>query len=126
MAIYFATFRYHGLTISVSFRFELDDHISVSNDTEKIKDKEDDSESAMEDREMPLSLKKVYLIYQQASQHIHDIKFIIQLLTTTEEYDNTEELQKKIIRYKYTERILYFCFHINSFQCVPGSAEIDC
>ncbi|XP_032664948.1 U3 small nucleolar RNA-associated protein 6 homolog [Odontomachus brunneus] len=79
-----------------AFRFELDDYVSPSNDAAKTEDQEDDSESAAEDREVPLSLDKAYLIYQQASEHIRDIKFIIQLLTITEEYDNTEKLQKKI------------------------------
>ncbi|XP_019699148.1 U3 small nucleolar RNA-associated protein 6 homolog isoform X2 [Harpegnathos saltator] len=79
-----------------AFRLELDDYVSVSKDTENTENQEDNL-SISEENEMPLSSKKAYVIYQQASEYIHDIKFIIKLLTVTEEHDNTEELQMKIV-----------------------------
>lgn len=77
--------------------------MSASNNTENAENQEDNSALMVNDNEMPLPLKKAYLIYQQAVQHINDIKFIIKLLTITEEYANTEKLQKKIIRYTYSD-----------------------
>lgn len=91
-------------------RLELDEYISTYNNTENTGDQEDNSTLTAEENEIPLPLKKAYLIYQQASEHIRDIKFIIHLLNIIEKYDNTENLQKKITRYKYMERMLKLFF----------------
>ncbi|EFN79056.1 U3 small nucleolar RNA-associated protein 6 homolog [Harpegnathos saltator] len=80
-----------------AFRLELNDHISVSNNAENAENQEDNSASTVDDNEMPLALKRAYVIYQQAVERVNDIKFIIELLKITEKYNNTEKLQKKII-----------------------------
>lgn len=96
-------------------RLELNDYVSVSNNTENAENQEDNPASTVNGNEMPLPLKKAYQIYQQAVQRINDIKFIIKLLTITEEYANTEKLQKKIVRYKYSDatNVMYFPFQVN-------------
>ncbi|RLU26381.1 hypothetical protein DMN91_000175 [Ooceraea biroi] len=82
-----------------AFRLELDDRLPVnSNNTENAENREDNSASmAVDDNELPLSLKRAYVIYQQAFECVKDIKFIMELLNVTKEYDDTEKLQKKII-----------------------------
>ncbi|XP_012267956.2 U3 small nucleolar RNA-associated protein 6 homolog [Athalia rosae] len=50
-----------------------------------------------EDEDMPIELKRAYVIYLQAFKRIKDIKFIIDLLNITKEYDNTEKIQNKIV-----------------------------
>lgn len=92
--------QYHCLTASIGFtcRLELNDYISVSNNTENAENQEDNSASTVDDNEMPLPLKRAYVFFQQAVERVNDIKFIIELLKITEKYDNTEKLQKKIIR----------------------------
>lgn len=64
------------------------------------KDTEEDNSASTEEDKMPLPLMKAYVIYQQAYEHVDDVRFIIKLLSITEEYNKTEELQKRIIRYK--------------------------
>ena len=48
--------------------------------------------------DMSIGQKRAYIIYQQASKHIKDIKFIIELLNIAKDYNNTEKLQNKIVR----------------------------
>lgn len=74
---------------------ELDDCI-IPNNTENTENRET---STTDENEMPLALKRAHVIYQQASEYVKDIKFIVELLNVTQEYKNTEILQKKIIRY---------------------------
>lgn len=45
-----------------------------------------------------IGLKRAYIIYQQASKRIKDIKFIIELLNVAKERKKTEKLQDKIVR----------------------------
>lgn len=78
------------------FRLELENRLTAPNNSEN---KEDNL--AMETDEIPLSLKTAYIIYQQAFECIKNIKFIIELLNIAKEYDDTEKLQKKIIRYTH-------------------------
>lgn len=92
--------------IYLYFRLELENHSTVAtNNSENNKNEEDNL--AMENDGIPFSLKTAYIIYQQAFERIKNIKFIIELLNITKEYDNTEKLQKKIIKYVYT----YINFH---------------
>ncbi|KAI4484367.1 hypothetical protein M0802_013112 [Mischocyttarus mexicanus] len=58
--------------------------------------------------DMPLPLKRAYVIYKEASKCVEDIKFIIELLNITKEY-KAEKLQKKIVSdmiQKYTHEPL--------------------
>lgn len=47
---------------------------------------------------MSIGLKRAYIIYQQASKRIKDIRFIIELLNIAKNHNNTEKLQNKILR----------------------------
>lgn len=47
---------------------------------------------------MSIGIKRAYIIYQQASKRIRDIKFVIELLNITKDHNNTEKLQNKIVR----------------------------
>jgi len=76
---------------------ELDTRIEISNNGENTENCEDNSASTTNDKEIPFSLKRAYSVYQNAFEHIKDIKFIIELLNITKEYNGTEKLQKKII-----------------------------
>lgn len=71
-----------------------------------------------DDNEMPLKLKTAFFIYEKAFENIKDIKFIIELLNITKEYDNIEKLQKKIIWYVYA--------HINIINIINLSNKILC
>lgn len=55
---------------------------------------------------MPVPLKTAFIIYRQAFDRIKDIKFIIELLNITKEYDNAEQLQKRIIWYIYMHTLM--------------------
>lgn len=80
------------------FRLELDTCTEVSNNGENAENCEDNSASAVvDDEEMPSSLKRAYFVYQNAIKHIKDIKFIIELLNITKEYNDIDKLQIKII-----------------------------
>lgn len=57
-------------------------------------------ESNLTPDELSVALKKAYIIYQQAFENIKDIKFIVELLNIAKNYDNTENLQKKMIWYR--------------------------
>lgn len=50
------------------------------------------------DDDMSIGIKRAYIIYQQASKRIRDIKFVIELLNITKDHNNTEKLQNKIVR----------------------------
>lgn len=93
--------------------------VTVSNNTENTEDQEDNPALTVEDDEMPLSLSKAYVIYQQAFEHINNVEFIIKLLTITEEYNNTEKLQKRILRYKDNDikHQVFFLYKQNDVQC---------
>lgn len=57
----------------------------------------ENQESNLTSDELTVTLKKAYVIYQQAFENIKDIKFIVELLNIAKDYDNTENLQKKMI-----------------------------
>lgn len=57
-----------------------------------------DNVSTETDDDMSIGLKRAYIIYQQASKRIKDIKFIIELLNVAKDYNNTAKLQNKIVR----------------------------
>lgn len=57
-----------------------------------------DNVSTETDDDMSIGLKRAYIIYQQASKRIKDIKFIIELLNIAKGCNNTEKLQNKIVR----------------------------
>ncbi|XP_014486143.1 PREDICTED: U3 small nucleolar RNA-associated protein 6 homolog [Dinoponera quadriceps] len=81
-----------------AFRLELNDYKTALNNAENAENKEDDSAlTARQDNRILLPLRKAYLIYQQAVQHVNDVRFTIKLLTIAEKHDNTEELQEKMI-----------------------------
>lgn len=75
-----------------AFKLELDTRTEVSNNGE-----DNSASTTVDDKEMPASLKRAYSVYRNATEQIKDIKFIIELLNITKEYNNTEALQKKII-----------------------------
>lgn len=101
----------------------MNDYISVSNNTENAENQEDNPTSIVDDNEMQLPLKRAYLIYQQATECVNDIKFIIELLKISEKYNNTEKLQKKIIRYK----CVYICIRsIGKFYTTISSRVSTC
>ncbi|KAF7402853.1 hypothetical protein HZH66_005120 [Vespula vulgaris] len=77
-----------------TFRLELDETL---NNTEDNESKTQSTPSAIDDEDdMPLPLKRAYVVYKEASKCIEDIKFIIELLNITKEY-KAEKLQKKIV-----------------------------
>ncbi|XP_011883955.1 PREDICTED: U3 small nucleolar RNA-associated protein 6 homolog, partial [Vollenhovia emeryi] len=79
-----------------AFKLELDNRLAPN--SENTENREDNPVSATtDDNDMPLPLKTAFFIYQQAFEHIKDIKFIVELLNITKEYDNIEQLQKRII-----------------------------
>ncbi|KAG7211944.1 hypothetical protein KM043_011153 [Ampulex compressa] len=78
------------LLFTDAFKLELDDAASAPST-------ENNDGSAMGDDDMSLGLKRAYVIYQQASKRIEDVKFITELLNIAKEYNNTEKLQNKII-----------------------------
>ncbi|EFN69487.1 U3 small nucleolar RNA-associated protein 6-like protein [Camponotus floridanus] len=75
---------------------ELENRLTVApNNSENNESKEDNL--AMENDEIPFSLRTAYIVYQQAFECIKNVKFIIELLNIAKEYNDTEKLQKKII-----------------------------
>lgn len=48
---------------------------------------------------MPKELAKAVIVYEQAFKKVRDVKFIIDLLNVAQEYENTERLQNKIVRF---------------------------
>ncbi|XP_043477850.1 U3 small nucleolar RNA-associated protein 6 homolog [Leptopilina heterotoma] len=50
-----------------------------------------------EDGEIPKEWKRVHVVYEQAFKMVKDIKFVIELLNVTKEFENTESLQNKIV-----------------------------
>ncbi|XP_003705650.2 U3 small nucleolar RNA-associated protein 6 homolog [Megachile rotundata] len=81
------------LLFTDAFKLELEDASS----TDQKNEGNSDSTSVSTDDDMPIGLKRAYIIYQQASKRIKDVKFIIELLNITKEYSNTEKLQNKIV-----------------------------
>ncbi|XP_072754717.1 U3 small nucleolar RNA-associated protein 6 homolog [Anoplolepis gracilipes] len=79
------------------FKLELENRLAVpSNNTENTENQEDKLilMTTKGDNEI---LKTAYIVYQQAFEHIKNIKFIVELLKIATEYDDTEKLQNKII-----------------------------
>ncbi|XP_034190619.1 U3 small nucleolar RNA-associated protein 6 homolog [Osmia lignaria lignaria] len=81
------------LLFTDAFKLELDD--ASGNDQKN--ENNSDSTSVNTDDDMSIGLKRAYIIYQQASKRIKDVKFIIELLNITKEHSNTEKLQNKIV-----------------------------
>ncbi|KAL0128817.1 hypothetical protein PUN28_003891 [Cardiocondyla obscurior] len=76
----------------------LDNRLAATFDTENTENQEDNPVSTVtDDSKAHFSLKMAFLIYEQAFNHIKDIKFIIELLNIIKEYDNVEQLEKRII-----------------------------
>ncbi|TGZ43802.1 U3 small nucleolar RNA-associated protein 6 homolog [Temnothorax longispinosus] len=78
-----------------AFKLELDNRLATAPNAENTENQEDNSVST-DDSEIPFP-KTAFFIYQQAFERIKDIKFIIELLNITKEYDNIEQLQKRIV-----------------------------
>ncbi|XP_035731894.1 U3 small nucleolar RNA-associated protein 6 homolog [Vespa mandarinia] len=77
-----------------TFRLELGETL---NNTEDNENKTQSTSSGVDDEnDMPLPLKRAYIVYKEASKCVEDIKFIIELLNITKEY-KAEKLQKKIV-----------------------------
>lgn len=77
------------------FKLELD---AAQNKSEASHSKPESNTSSNSDNsEIPSDLKKCLVIYEQASKRTKDIKFIIELLNTAQEYVNTEKLQERIV-----------------------------
>ncbi|XP_054012932.1 U3 small nucleolar RNA-associated protein 6 homolog [Hylaeus anthracinus] len=76
-----------------TFKLELED---AKLDEQKHENTDSVTPTVTED-DMSIGLKRAYIVYQQASKHIKDIKFIIELLDATKEHSNTEKLQHKIV-----------------------------
>ncbi|XP_012523269.1 U3 small nucleolar RNA-associated protein 6 homolog [Monomorium pharaonis] len=82
-----------------AFKLELDNPLATDLNDESTGNQGDNSESVTTDNsDIPFPLKTAFVIYQQAFDHIKDIKFIIELLNITKNYDNIESLQNRIIR----------------------------
>lgn len=81
------------LLFTAIFKLELD---NVSTNDQK-NETSGNNVSTETDNDMSIGLKRVYIIYQQASKRVKDIKFIIELLNITKDYNNTEKLQNKIV-----------------------------
>ncbi|KOC63457.1 U3 small nucleolar RNA-associated protein 6 like protein [Habropoda laboriosa] len=77
-----------------AFKLELEDVVISDQKNESIGD---NAIPTGTDDDMTIGLKRAYIIYQQASKCIKDIKFIIELLNITKEYKSTEKLQNKIV-----------------------------
>jgi len=75
----------------------LDNRLETASNNAENTENQEDNPSMTTDSEIAFPLKTAYLIYQQAVDRIKDIKFIIELLNITMEYDNVEQLQKRII-----------------------------
>jgi hypothetical protein len=88
------------------FRLELDDALSIKNKT-KSKNKSLVS-TIVVNSDIPIELQKVFIIYEQAFKRIRDIKFIIELLNITQEYEKTEKLQNKIVKFVIILKLLSF------------------
>ncbi|CAD1468129.1 unnamed protein product, partial [Heterotrigona itama] len=82
------------LLFTDAFKLELDE---VSTNDQKNESSGDNTVSTETDNDMSIGLKRAYIIYQQASKRIKDIKFIIELLNIAKDYNNTEKLQNKIV-----------------------------
>ncbi|XP_011686887.1 PREDICTED: U3 small nucleolar RNA-associated protein 6 homolog [Wasmannia auropunctata] len=81
-----------------AFKLELDNRLATAPNAENTENQEGNPVPATtDDSEIPLPLKTAFFIYQQAFDCVKDIKFIIKLLDITMEYDNVEQLQKRII-----------------------------
>ncbi|KAI4494977.1 hypothetical protein M0804_001178 [Polistes exclamans] len=77
-----------------TFRLELDETLK---NTKNNENKMQSAPSEKDDEEdMPLPLKTAYVIYKEASKHVEDIKFIVELLNIAKEY-KAEKLEKKIV-----------------------------
>jgi len=88
------------------YRLELDNRLETASNNAENTENQEDNPSMTTDSEISLPLKTAYLIYQQAVDCIKDIKFIIELLNITMEYDNVEQLQKRIIWYIYARVLI--------------------
>lgn len=77
-----------------AFKLELDD---VSLNVQKHENSGDSVTPTITEDDMTIGLKRAYIVYQQASKRIKDIKFVIELLNTAKEHSNTEKLQHKIV-----------------------------
>lgn len=77
-----------------AFKLELDD---ASANDQKSENNGDNALPTETDDDMSIGIKRAYIIYQQASKRIRDIKFVIELLNITKDHNNTEKLQNKIV-----------------------------
>ncbi|XP_043248218.1 U3 small nucleolar RNA-associated protein 6 homolog [Colletes gigas] len=77
-----------------AFKLELEE---ASLDEQKRENNGDSVTPMITEDDMSIGSKRAYIIYQQASKCIKDIKFIIELLDATKEHTNTEKLQHKIV-----------------------------
>ncbi|XP_076285803.1 U3 small nucleolar RNA-associated protein 6 homolog isoform X2 [Lasioglossum baleicum] len=82
------------LLFTDAFRLELDE--ALANDQKNETNGDSAATSAGED-DMTIGLKRAYIIYQQASECVKDIKFIVELLNITKERSNSEKLQNRIV-----------------------------
>lgn len=77
-------------------RLELKDESSKIKTLEK--DKDELPALVSESGKVSSKFKRTEAIYEQAFKWVKDIKFFISLLNVTKDYENTESLQKKIIK----------------------------
>lgn len=77
-----------------AFKLELDE---VLVNDQKNENSDDNTVQTETDDDMSIGLKRAYIIYQQASKRIKDIRFIIELLNIAKNHNNTEKLQNKIL-----------------------------
>lgn len=92
------------LLLMDAFKLELDEGKTAKKDVES-KDAES-APAAVNETEMPLAHKRACVIYQQAFKRVKDIKFIVELLNVAKEYENTEILQNRIVKYAQLSRRL--------------------
>lgn len=77
------------------FKLELDE----AQEKNKVSESETEPKALanVDNSEFPKHLKKCLVIYEQVLKRTKDIKFIIELLNMTQEYNNTEKLQERIV-----------------------------
>ncbi|OXU21679.1 hypothetical protein TSAR_004042 [Trichomalopsis sarcophagae] len=84
------------LLYSDMFKFELEEYERAM-EKKKKSESEPTVSNDKKNSEMPKELAKAVIVYEQAFKKVRDVKFIIDLLNISQEYENTEKLQNKIV-----------------------------
>ncbi|XP_015518125.1 U3 small nucleolar RNA-associated protein 6 homolog [Neodiprion lecontei] len=82
------------LLFTDAFKLELSEALANKQNASSVNDT---PTPATNDEDVPIELKRAYVIYLQAFKRIKDIKFIIDLLNIAKEHSNTEKIQNKIV-----------------------------